>query len=168
MNYTYYDYAKIGGLLYTVFLVFIFYFWIWKRRGCIEVRIKTPYGERKRFVKPELDGEHLIVQKETKKLPEWKLHFKQTYRVKGLLFSHDAVDAHHESGEAVVWNFVDKTEEKPKLTKEQIKEFSQWEALRARYRTIGEKKRSRIEIVILIICIIILILLLKIAGYVNF
>ena len=153
--------------VWAAFIMCLIFFVLWRRHGKLEVRIKTPHMETSKWVKPEADGKTVILQKDTKKKPEWKLSFEQTQRRKDLFGSHLFIETHYQSNDAFVIDWKQKTVDRPQLTKQQVKDFATWEGLKARYQTIEKPKTSMLMIIIAVICILILVLMLRSSGFIR-
>lgn len=116
-----------------LFVLFIAVVRWWRGRGALEVRVKTPLGEKKRYIKPEADGKTLVLEKKRRNNPGWVATFTNKSLVpvsrwfgrKGF-----AVDLMYQATECVNYDFENKSNEQPKWTKKQSKEFIEAEVLK--------------------------------------
>ena len=100
-----------------------------RNKGKIKVRIKTPYRERCKWIKPEADGKTLIIQREKKRrnIPEWKATFTQ----KSLVFIRSffglvrsfAVDIFPDATKCIEYNYSVKKITQPKFDKKTSTKF---------------------------------------------
>jgi len=116
---------------------FIFYWEFWRKRGSIKVRIKTPLGEKTKWVKPQDDGETLIIEKgsDRKAKPEWKAKFtnKSLVPISRWFFRKAyAVDIFYNAPECIDYDYSLKKGEHPKWDKKTSKEFIEAEVLKQR------------------------------------
>lgn len=94
---------------FDVLIVFVALYTLWwRRRGKIEVRCKTPYGEKKKWLKPEKDGETMIFEKEKKDVSlGWSFKFTSGCLIPVRNWRgarHDALDVKYNAPSAVDWS----------------------------------------------------------------
>ena len=115
--------------VYFAAMIGLAIFSISRSKGKIKVRIKTPYRERHKWVKPESDGKTLIIQKERKRknIPEWKATFTQkslvfVRRFFGLVQSF-AVDVFPDATKCIEYDYDVKKISQPKFDKRTSTKF---------------------------------------------
>lgn len=113
--------------------VFVSYMEWWRKRGRIQVRIKTPLGEKKKWVKPENDGKTLIIEKESKKRPEWKASFTNKSIVFfGRWFGRigRAVDVFYHAKKCIDYDYTLSEADQPKFDKKASKGYIEAKVLK--------------------------------------
>jgi len=119
---------------------FVLYWEWWRKRGRIQVRVKTPLGEKRYWKKPEDDGKTIVMKKGRGKKPGWKFTFSNSalYRIPRW-FGRKALclDVLYDADKAVSWDYTLKETEIPKWDKKTSKKFIEAETLEK--RAIGVK-----------------------------
>lgn len=123
---------------------FIFYWEFWRKRGKLKVRIKTPLGEKERWVKPESDGETLIIEKgsERKKVPEWKAKFSNKSLIRFTKWFGRmgfAVDIFYNAEKCIEYDYSLSEAEMPKFDKKTSKGYINAEVLKQRGRGLKQE-----------------------------
>jgi len=150
--------------IYIIFLGFLFLYFFWssyRKRGKIQIRIKTPLGEKIRWVKPESDGKTIVMEKAGKTKMGWSFEFTNKSLIarknwRGGLYY--AVDVFYDSPNAINYDYALKTSDQPKLTKIEAKEINRLDAFKRRYSTTGRIPSGTVQWIILFLLIGLIIL----------
>lgn len=121
--------------VYGVFLVIlVIYLALFRHRNKIQIRIKTPLKEFRVWRKPEPDGKTIVMEK-GKKRPLWRF----TYTQKAVILftswfrERKAIAVFYHGSKAVNWDYEAKKIDQYPLTKGQVKEYANMEAVKQRY-----------------------------------
>jgi hypothetical protein len=164
------EYWYIFLVMYLGVFGWIFYKAVFANRGKIKVRIKTPTKEWIKWCKPLDDGETIVVEKGKTKRAGWSFKFTNKslvpFRSWGRQFF--AIDIFYHAENAIEYDFSQDKATAPKLTKDQVKEFATWEALKARYAKItGAKFPTWFMVLVLLLLIINLVMQLVTSGRIR-
>jgi hypothetical protein len=155
---------------YAAIMAYLAYSLLFSNRGKIKVRVKTPTKEWVKWCKPQPDGETIVVEKAKTKKGGWSFKFTN----KSLIpFSHRgrsffAIDIFYNSPIAIEYDYAEDIVTKPRLTKDQVKEFASWEALKARYARMQQQKTSMLGILTVVLLVVVIILELRSSGVIRF
>jgi len=144
-----------------IFLIII-YVGFWRKRGRIKVRIKTPMGEKTKWVKPDPDGKTLVIEKgsDRQNKPKWSATFsnKSLVAISRWLFRKAyAVDVFYNATECIEYDYSLKTSDAPKWSKKQSKEYIEAEVLKQRGKRLKYEMPTLFWL-IFIICLINLVI----------
>lgn len=127
--------AQIFMIFDAGIVILALYFGWWKKRGRLEVRVKTPIGEQKHYKKPEKDGKSITMQKARGKRPGWKFTFTREslyFIPKWFGRKRLGLDILFHAEKAIDYDFKLKLASQPKWTKTESKEFIEAEILKQR------------------------------------
>jgi hypothetical protein len=155
---------------YIAFFAFLLYRAVFANRGKIKVRVKTPSKEWVKWCKPLDDGETIVVEKAKAKKAGWSFKFTNKSLVPFRSWGRQmfAIDVFYHAPKAIEYDFTQDTATAPKLTKDQVKEFATWEALKARYAKIaGAKFPTWFMVLVVVLLIVNIILQLLSSGRIR-
>jgi hypothetical protein len=157
---TIYFLLVISFLAYLVFLFF-------RGRGKVLVRVKTPAKEWSRYVKPNPDGTSITMEKTSNTKAGWTFKYtnQSLQTVKKFLGLGQVVDVFYHSPKAIDYDFTQSEATQPKLTKQDVINFNNADALKRRYSKMEHlASRNLMYIVLLLVLVGIIIQLLGMAG----
>jgi len=130
------NYFLIMGVYGICLFIAVLYLALFRHRGRVQIRIKTPLKEIKKWVKPDPDGKTIVMNKGKRKGVEWKFTFTQQSII---LFSswfreRKAIDVFYHSPTAIDYLYKQNKAEHPKLTKKDVKKYATFKAVETRYQ----------------------------------